>query len=816
MASIYTAPKSPILSTSSSSSSSSSSSRIQHTLTQRVHIPEYVYKHPSAILLELCTSIQELHQIIPLIIKNNLYEEHYFQTKLVSLFCKYNSLTEAARVFEPIEHKNDALYHTMLKGFAQNSDFSNGVSFFIRMMEDGVLPVVYNYTYMLKGCGESGDDKMGKVIHGQMILNGHVNDVFAMTCVVNMYAKCGLINDAHKVFVRLPERDLVCWNTIVAGYAQNGFSGRAIELVLQMQSEGLRPDVVTIVSVLPAIANVGDLRAGKSIHGFVFRSGYAHNGNVSTALVNMYLKCGSLSTGRVIFNKMSGKNVVSWNIMIDGYAQNGDYAEALMLFEKMLDKGFKPTSVTIMAALHACADSGDLARGEFVHQLVNELGQNTNVSVMNSLISMYCKCKRVNIAADIFKNLKEKTLVSWNAMILGYAQNGCAIDALKHFRLMKLQNIEPDSFTMVSIISAISELSILRQAKWVHGVLIRTCLDKNFYVKTAIVDMYAKCGAITTARKVFDLMHERHVTTWNAMIDGYGTHGYGAEAVKLFDEMENGGIQQNNVTFLCIMSACSHSGFVEEGRQFFSIMKEKYDIEPTMDHYGAMVDLLGRSGRVHEAWEFIQNMPVEPQINVFGSMLSACKIHKNVELGELAAKKLFELNPNNGGYYVLLANMYSAASMWDKVTEIRGKMEKKGIRKTPGYSSVDLKNEVHTFYSGSSWHYRSKEIYGFLETLIDRIKKVGYVPDNDSIHDVEDDLQEQTASTHSEKLAIAFGLLNTRPGTPIHIRKNLRVCGDCHNATKFISLVEQREIIVRDLHRFHHFKNGVCSCGDYW
>ncbi|XP_021970029.1 pentatricopeptide repeat-containing protein At1g11290, chloroplastic-like [Helianthus annuus] len=806
-ASLSTPPQSPI---------SSSSSRIQHTLTQRIHIPPHIYKHPAAILLELCTSLQELHQIIPLIIKNGLYQEHLFQTKLVSLFCKYNSLTEATRVFEPIEDKNDALYHTMLKGYAQNSSISDGFSFFCRMVEDGVQPVVYNFTYLLKGCGENNYVREGKEVHAQVILNGHERDIYVMTCVVNMYAKCKLVEDAYKVFVRLPERDLVCWNTIIAGYAQNGFAGRAIELVAQMLSEGLRPDPVTVISILPAVGNVGDLRVGKSIHGYVFKSGYERHGNVATALVDMYLKCGCLSTGRVIFDKMSSKNVVSWNIMIDGYAQNDDYAEALSLFDKMLDNGFKPTGVTVMVALHACADSGELTRGLFVHSLVNELGLKHDVSVMNSLISMYCKCKRVDIAAEIFKNMKEKTLVSWNAMILGYAQNGQIISALNHFRLMKVKNIDPDSFTMVSIIAAVTEFSVLCQAKWVHGVVTRTCLDTNVFVKTALVDMYAKCGAITTARKLFDLMNDRHVTTWNAMIDGYGTHGYGTEAIKLFEEMEAGDIKPNNITFLCIISACSHSGFVEEGCQYFYKMKNEYEIEPTMDHYGAMVDLLGRSGRLTEAWDFIQNMPVEPGINVFGAMLGACKIHKNVELAEMAADRLFELNPNDGGYYVLLANIYATASMWDKVTEIRSKMEERGIRKTPGYSSVELENEVHTFYSGSSWHSDSNKIYNFLEILIDKIKDAGYVPATDLMQDVEDDLKEQMVSTHSEKLAIAFGLLNTRRGTTIHIRKNLRVCGDCHNATKYISLVENREIIVRDLHRFHHFKNGICSCGDYW
>lgn len=787
-----------------------------HTLSQRTHIPSHVYTHPAAILLELCTSIKELNQIIPLIIKNGLYNEHLFQTKLVSLFCNYGSPSEAFRVFETVDDKLEVFYHTLLKGYAKNSSLSDAMSFFCRMKSDGVRPVVYNFTYLLKVCGDNADLRRGKEIHAHLISSGFATNLFAMTAVVNMYAKCRQINEAYKMFDRMPERDLVSWNTIIAGYAQNGLAKIALELVIRMQEEGQKPDSITLVTLLPAVADYGSLIIGKSIHAYVLRASFESLVNISTALLDMYSKCGSVGTARLIFNRMKQKTAVSWNSMIDGYVQNEDAEEAMEIFQKMLDEGFQPTNVTIMEALHACADLGDLERGKFVHKLVDQLKLGSDVSVMNSLMSMYSKCKRVDIAAKIFKNLQGKTLVSWNTMILGYAQNGRVSEALSHFCQMQSQNMKPDSFTMVSVIPALAELSVTRQAKWIHGLVIRTCFDKNIFVMTALVDMYAKCGAVHTARKLFDMMDERHVTTWNAMIDGYGTNGLGKAAVDLFNEMEKGTIKPNDITFLCVISACSHSGLVEEGLQYFASMKEDYGLEPAMDHYGAMVDLLGRAGRLSEAWDFIQKMPMEPGITVFGAMLGACRIHKNVELGERAADKIFELNPVEGGYHVLLANIYSTASLWDKVAKVRKMMEKKGLQKTPGCSLVDLRNEVHTFYSGSTSHPQSKRIYTFLETLGDEIKAAGYVPDTNSIHDVEADVKEQLLNSHSEKLAIAFGLLNTTPGTTIHIRKNLRVCGDCHNATKYISLVTGREIIVRDMHRFHHFKNGTCSCGDYW
>lgn len=785
-------------------------------LSKRAYIPDHVYRHPAAILLELCTSIKEVHQVIPLVYKHGFYDEHLFQTKLISLFCKFNCLDDAARVFDPIEDKIDTLYHTMLKGYALNSYIDDAFAFFCRMKRDGINPFVYDLTYLLKLCGDNSDLRRGRELQGQLMVNGFGSNLFAMTAIMNMYAKCREVWDAYKMFDRMPNRDVASWNAIIAGYGQNGYAKIALELLLRMQEEGQRPDGITVIAALPACADIGSLIVGKSIHGYVIRSGLDSHVNVLTALIGMYGKCRAVETARSIFDAMDSKTVVTWNVMLDGYVGIEDPEEALALFQKMLDEGIEPSDVSIMEALHACADLGDVEKGISIHKISDEFGLSSNASVMNSLISMYSKCKRVDVASELFDNLENKTRVSWNAVILGFAQNSRVKETLDYFNRMQREGIKPDSYTLVSVILALAELSILRQAKWIHGIAIRTCVDKNLFVMTALIDMYAKCGAIQTARKLFDKMDERHVTTWNAMIDAYGTHGLGKAAIELFSEMQKGTIKPNKVTFLSVISACSHSGLVEEGRYYFEIMKEEYYLEPAMDHYGAMVDLLGRAGLLNEAWEFIQNMPIEPGISVFGALLGACKIHKNINLGEKAANRLFELGPNDGGYHVLLANIYSAASMWDKVAEVQSKMDKAGIHKTPGWSLVELGNEFHTFYSGSTVHPHSKEIYDYLYSLIKKIKSVGYVPDASSIHDVEADVQEKLLISHSEKLAVAFGLLNTKPGVPIHIRKNLRVCGDCHNATKYISLVTGREIIVRDMQRFHHFKDGTCSCADYW
>ncbi|URD90870.1 Pentatricopeptide repeat-containing protein [Musa troglodytarum] len=406
---------------------------------------------------------------------------------------------------------------------------------------------------------------------------------------------------------------------------------------------------------------------------------------------------------------------------------------------------------------------------------------------MTAVVNMYAKCRRIEEARRMFDRMPERDLVAWNAIVAGYAQNGMAERALEMVIRLQKDGRKPDSVTLVSALPACANVGSLKQAKWIHGFAIRLCLDKNIFVMTALVDLYAKCGSVRVARRLFDAMEERHVTTWNAMIDGYGTNGFGKSAIDLFEQMKRSSVKPNDITFLSVLSACGHSGLVQEGKKYFAGMKEDYGLEPNMDHYGCMVDLLGRAGRLHEAWDFIQKMPISPGISVYGAMLGACKIHKNVKLGEEAAQRLFELEPDEGGYHVLLANIYAAASMWEDVAR-----------------------------SGSTDHPQSQKIYTRLARLIDEIKAVGYVPDGDSLHDVEEDVKEQLLGTHSEKLAIAFGLINTTPGTSLQIRKNLRVCNDCHEATKFISQVTGREIIVRDMQRFHHFKNGQCSCGDYW
>ena len=342
-------------------------------------------------------------------------------------------------------------------------------------------------------------------------------------------------------------------------------------------------------------------------------------------------------------------------------------------------------------------------------------------------------------------------------------------------------------------------------------------LEENVFVGTSVIDMYCKCGRVGMARKAFNRMKGKNIKSWTAMIAGYGMHGQAREALEVFDEMQSAGVKPNYITFVSVLAACSHAGLVTEGWQWFNAMAIEFNIVPGVEHYGCMVDLLGRAGHLNEAYDLIKQMKVKPDFVVWGALLGACRIHKNVEIGEISARKLFELDPKNCGYYVLLSNIYADAGRWNDVDKLRVMMKKRGLVKPPGYSLVEFKGQIHVFLVGDKEHPQQKKIYEYLETLSVKMQEAGYVPDTTSVlHDVDQEEKETVLRIHSEKLAVAFGIMNTVQGTTIQIIKNLRVCGDCHTAIKFISKIVSRQIVVRDSNRFHHFKDGLCSCGDYW
>lgn len=344
------------------------------------------------------------------------------------------------------------------------------------------------------------------------------------------------------------------------------------------------------------------------------------------------------------------------------------------------------------------------------------------------------------------------------------------------------------------------------------------CLEENLYVGTSVVDMYCKCGRVTTARKAFDRMKKKkNVNSWTAMVAGYGSHRYAKDALEVFYDMIQAGVKPNYITFVSVLAACSHSGFSDEGWYWFQAIQHRFNIEPGVEHYSCMVDLLGRAGLLDRAYDLITKMKVKPDFVVWGSLLAACRIHKNVKLGEISASKLFELDSNNCGYYVLLSNIYADAGRWKDVERMRILMKNRGLVKTPGFSLVELKGRVHIFLVGDKEHPEHEKTYAYLAKISVKLQEMGYATNMTSVlHDVNEEEKEMSLRIHSEKLVVAFGIMNSVPRATIQVIKNLRICGDCHTMIKLIAKLVDREIVVRDSKGFHHFNNGSCSCGDYW
>ncbi|CAL9114945.1 unnamed protein product [Musa acuminata var. zebrina] len=530
-----------------------------------------------------------------------------------------------------------------------------------------------------------------------------------------------------------------------------------------------------------------------------------------------YLSLGLLDSALPLFRSVPSPSPFLFNMAIRACAAGGSFHVALSLYSTLLSSGLRPDKFTFPFALRSCAALSDLRVGKLLHQHSLCFGCASDLFVAAALVDMYSKCGDVFCARQTFDKMANRDLVCWTSMISGYAHNGLTMETLEFFRLMQLSSVKPNRVSLLSALLACGRLGALRGGECFHCLAIKTRFEHDVLVATAVVDMYVKCGNLELARLMFDRIDSKDVVCWSTMVAGFGYHGLAREAISTFDNMVDDGVMPNATTFTSLLSACSHSGLSEEGRSFFDSMNLKYGIEPKMNHYACMVDILGRAGKLQEAEEFIKQMPMEPDTSIWVSLLGACRIHGDLDLGEKIADKIMNRDHNHAGYFVLLSNVYAAKSRWTDVERVRKLMVGRRVNKDQGISLIEFNNQVHKFGVDDKSHPHSREIYAYLDQLSVRMKQLGYVPLVDfALHDVDDESKEIALSYHSERLAIVFGLINMNPGTVIRVTKNLRVCGDCHNAIKFISKIESRVIIVRDANRFHHFEGGICSCHDHW
>ncbi|XP_030452018.1 pentatricopeptide repeat-containing protein At5g46460, mitochondrial [Syzygium oleosum] len=634
-------------------------------------------------------------------------------------------------------------------------------------------------------------------------------DVRSVTKMIAGRLRNGRLGDALKLFDEMPARDSVCWNTMIKGCLDCGDLVTAEELFDEMPE----PSVVSWTTMVDGFFRFGQVeRAEKFFKQMPIRDLTAWN-----AMLHGYCENARVDDAVRLFEQIPSRNVISWTSMIGGLDQNGRCEEALVVFERMFKSGMVPNASTLTCALSACANALSFPLGVQIHGHVFKSGFCLSGFVCASLITFYANCKRIEKSTQVFNEVASRNVVICTALLTGYGSNGRHEDGLKIFSDMIRKSALPNQSSFVSALNSCCGLESLDRGKEVHASAVKLKLGCDVFVGNSLIVMYNKCGVIDDAVGVFKRLREKNIVTWNAIVCGCAHHGRGMWAMELFSKIIRGLVQPDEITLTGLLSSCNHSGMLQKGRCLFRYFSENTSIELKHEHYACMVDVLGRYGKLEEAEDLVRNMPLKANSIVWLALLSSCRMHSNIDLAERATNYILDLEPHCSAAYVLLSNLYASANRWSDVSRLRVTMRDRGIVKQLGSSWVTIKGQKHLFLSGDKSHPLSENIYWKLDWLKMKLKELGHVPDRRfSLHDVEDEQKEESLFYHSERLAVAFALISTVEGSTITVMKNLRICGDCHSVIKLIAKIVDREIVVRDSSRFHHFKSGICSCGDYW
>ncbi|RLN38642.1 putative pentatricopeptide repeat-containing protein [Panicum miliaceum] len=673
---------------------------------------------------------------------------------------------------------------------------------------------------LLQSCGRSGDLRRGRALHAHLLLSGAAAaSTFLANHLITMYSRCADAASAVRVFGAVPRPNLFSWTTLVSGLSQNSMHRDALAAFAAMRRADVAPTQFVLSSAARAAAGLAAPRPGAQLHCVGVRLGFDTELFVASNLADMYSKCGLLREACRVFDQMPHKDAVAWTAMIDGYAKNGSLQAAVLAFRDMKCEGLVGADQHVFcSALSASGGLKDGWLGCSLHCCLVKTGFGLETVVRNALLDMYAKSGDLENASRVVKiDPGGWNVVSGTSLIDGYIETNRVEEALETYTELWRQGVEPNEFTFSSMIKGCAMQALLEQGTQLHAQVIKTSWISDSFVASTLVDMYGKCGLISLSVQLFNEIGYHTEIAWNAVINVYAQHGHGWEAIQAFDRMISSGIMPNHITFVSLLTACSHAGLVDEGLKYFYSMKDEHGIEPKEEHFSCIIDMYGRAGRLDEAEKFISEMPVKPNAHGWCSLLGACRMRGNKELGEIAAQNLMKLEPDNTGIHVSLSGIYASLGQWEDVKAVRKLMRDSRIKKLPGFSWVDANKQTHVFGSEDWSHPQQEQIYKKLEELSERIKEEGYVPDTISLLlNLEDSAKERLLRYHSERIAVAFALISMPATKPIIVKKNLRICADCHSALKFISKVESRDIIVRDNSRFHHFVKGRCSCGDYW
>lgn len=713
---------------------------------------------------------------------------------MISGYISNNRLDLALLLFNnaPVNSYDVVTYNIVLNGFVKNHNLSAALYLFDKMVYRDV--VTWNTmisAYALNGLVKEAQEMFDKApVKNNISWNG----------LLAAYLQNNHFTSAVKLFESNPEWELVSWNAMLAGYSRRKLMKEARSLFDKMPCR----DNITLNTMITGYAQSGDLKSAEAL----FNITPSKDVYTWTGMISCYSQNNQIESARGIFDMMPRRNTTSWNAMIFAYIQNHDLVNAKSLFDQMERDQMTTTTYNILL-------TGLLQAGE------------------------------IDSGRALFAQIPQTDSVSFSAMIAGFSQAGLTEEAMKMFVRMRRTGppVRLNRSTMACMLATCGDVAMLEVGKQVHGALVRTGFMKGCFVENALIAMYSKCGVIEDAYVAFCGVEERDVVTWNTIICGFSRHGFGKEALNVFAMMtsvsnstkpddvtmvnfyfyfiffylSSSGVFLISLLQIAVLSACSHAGMIDAGTNYFYTMQKTYGLNPKPEHYTCMIDLLGRAGRLTEAERLIETAPFDPDSTMWGALLGACRKYNNTKLGEKAALEAFRLEPDNAGMYVLLSNLYASSGKWSNAGELRILMRDRGVKKVPGFSWIEVDNKVHVFSVGDSLHPETEKIYWFLEELGLKLKKAGFVSSPKLVlHDVEEEEKEEMLKHHSERLAVVYGIMNVPKGRPIRVMKNIRVCEDCHTAIKHISKIEDRLIVLRDSNRFHHFKDGSCSCADYW
>ncbi|XP_015571241.2 pentatricopeptide repeat-containing protein At3g24000, mitochondrial [Ricinus communis] len=773
-----------------------------------------------ATVISSCASLEDEflgHQILGHVIKSGLGTNVSVENSLISMFGSFGRAQEACYIFGGMNEHDIISWNSMISVYVQNGLFEESLRCFYWMQH------VHNHinsttlSTLLSECGSVDNLKWGRGIHSLVIKFGMDSNICICNTLIAMYSGAGKSEHADLVFQKMAERDLISWNSMLACYAQDGKSLDALKIFTRIFHMKKGANFVTFTSALAACSDPDFIAEGRILHALVILTGLHESLIVSNALVTLYAKSGTTIEAKKVFQMMSRRDEVTWNALIGGHANNRESDEAVKAF-KLMREDIPASYITIANVLGALLAPTDLLKhGMPIHAYTVMIGLESDQYVQNSLITMYAKCGDLNSSNCIFDGLINKNAVAWNTVMAANAYHGQMEESLKLLVKMRHAGVDLDQFSFSGCLSATATLAMLEEGQQLQSLAVKLGFDSDPFVTNALMDMYAKCGELDDVLRIIPQPLERSRLSWNTLISSFARHGNFERAKETFHEMLKCGVTPDHVTFVSLLSACSHAGLVEEGLSYYYSMTKEFGIPADIKHCVCIVDLLGRSGRLAEAEAFIKEMPVPPTGFVWRSLLAACKIHGNLDLGRIAAENLFKLDPSDDSAYVLYSNVCATTGRWDDVETLRRKMGSNKIKKKPACSWVKLKNKISLFGMGDQSHQQSSQIHAKLEELKKMISEAGYIPDtSNALHDTDEEQKEHNLWNHSERLALAFALLSTPESSTVKVFKNLRVCGDCHSVYKFVSGVLGRKIILKDPYRFHHFSGGKCSCSDYW